>query len=98
MFCDPRNHPINEATGDDGSAWFGGNQSTAETFADPSMVTHENYVTKFTVDNEFFEVARSHPDWYEDIYGLDGKIVHEISIPHDLIDLFNRHTVSRGAP
>jgi RHS repeat-associated protein len=93
----PSNHPIDEAAGDDGSAWFGGNRSTAETFADPSMTTHENYVTRFMVDNRFFEAARVHPDFYDDVYELDGKTVHEISIPHDLIDLFNQYTVWRGA-
>ncbi|HEX5492978.1 MAG TPA: polymorphic toxin-type HINT domain-containing protein, partial [Mycobacteriales bacterium] len=93
---DPANHPIDPVTGKDGSAWFGGNRSTAATFADSAMTTHENFITRFTVKNSFFDVARAHPDFYEDIYELDGQTVHEIGIPHDLIDLFNRSTVGRG--
>lgn len=92
---DPANHPIDLDAGNDGSAWFGGNRRTVETFADPAMTSHENFITKFAVDNSFFEIARRHPGFYEDIYELDGSLIHEIGIPHGLIDLFNRKTVAK---
>lgn len=92
---DPANHPINEENGDDGSAWLAGNKETAEVFADPEMTTHEDYVTAFEVEHEFFDKADGHPDFYHESYELGGKTVDEMTIPHELIGTFNEHTVSR---